>query len=55
MDDEGASCQELLFGIMKMKRTGSMKMVFMELWVKITHLIVVGANCLSSSLIRSYE
>jgi hypothetical protein len=38
-----------------MKKTGSMKMVFMEVRVKITHLIVVGANCLSSSLIRSYE
>jgi hypothetical protein len=52
MNYEGASCQELLLGIMK--KTGSMKMVFMEVRVKITHLKVVGSNCLSSSLIRSY-
>ena len=52
LNDEGASCQELL--PRSMKKTGSMKTVFMEVRVKITQQIVVGANCLSSSLIRSY-
>ena len=46
-------CQELLLKIMK--RTGSMKTLCMEVRVKITHLIGVGANCLSSSLIKSFE
>jgi hypothetical protein len=38
-----------------MKKTGGMKTVFVEVRVNITHLIVVGANCLSSSLIGSSE
>ena len=36
-----------------MKKIGSMKTLCMEARVKITHIIVVGANCLSSSLIRA--
>ena len=44
-------CQELLLKIGK--KTGSMKTLCMEARVKITHITVVGANCLSSSLIRA--
>ena len=39
----------------KLNRTGSMKTLCMEVRVKITHLKVVGANYLSSSLIKSFE
>ena len=53
LNDERASCQELLLKIVK--NTGSMKTLCMEVRVKITYLIVVGANCLSSSLIGSSE
>jgi hypothetical protein len=44
---------ELLLRILK--KTGSIKTVIMEVRVKITRQIVVGANCLSSSPIRSSE
>ena len=37
------------------KMTGSMKTLCIEVRVKINHVIVVGANCLSSSLIKSSE
>ena len=53
LNDEGASCKVLLLKIVK--KTGSMKTMCMEVRVKNTHLIVVGANCLSSSLINSFE
>ena len=45
--------QELLLNIIK--KTGSMKILCMELRVQIVYLIVVGANCLSSYLIKSSE
>ena len=53
MNDEGASCQELLFKIMK--NTGSMMTLRIEVKVKIIYLIVVGASCLSASFIKSAE
>ena len=53
LNDEGASCQELILKIIN--QTGSMKTLCMKVRVKINHLIVVGANCLSSSLIKSFE
>ena len=37
------------------KKTGSIKPLCVEVRVKITYLIVVGANCLSSSPIGSSE
>ena len=53
MNDEGASYQELL--LMIVKKTGSMRTVLMEVSVKNTHYIVIGANCPSLSLIMCYE
>ena len=48
-----SAVQELLLKIMK--KTGSMKTLCMEVRVQVVYLIVVGANCLSSSLIKSSE